>query len=70
MEDHQVNVIVGKEEGSKSSNAINPMEDQVNVVKEESKSSNAINPRYVLNIPLIYHIHSDLYYFYLFCCFN
>jgi hypothetical protein len=51
MEDHQVNVIVVKEEGSKSSNAINllELEDHVNVVKEESKSSNAINPRYVLN---------------------
>jgi hypothetical protein len=33
MEDHQVNVIVVKEEGSKSSNAINllELEDHVNV---------------------------------------
>jgi hypothetical protein len=54
MEDHQVSVIVVKEE-SKSFNAINPMEDhQVNVmvVNEESKFSNAAtNPRYVLNRP-------------------
>jgi hypothetical protein len=63
MKDHQVSVIVVKEE-SKYSNAINPMEDhQVNaiVVKEESKSSSATNPMYVLNsFNLIYHLHINL----------